>query len=110
MRILNLIIQLRRGSDGYDTTVVPYAVRDGLENPEAALRAAVQDFLTSDTEEARQALDYSYGDFNWGDAMSFVPKFYFIGQGLTPIEEDSIDVIVVHDEMLEKPIAEDKDD
>ena len=109
MRILNLIIQLCR--DGSSTTsVVPYAVRDGLEDPEAALRAAVQDFLTSDTEEAKQALDYSCGDFNWGDVISFVPKFYFIGQGLTPVETSSIDVIVNHDEMLEKPIAEDKDD
>ena len=110
MKTLNLVIQFSREWDKYDTFVVPYAIRDDVEDPEAALRAAVQDFLASGTEDAKHAIDYSCGYFNWGDVLSFVPNSYFVNRGLTPIEGDFIDVTVNHDEVLEKSSDKDEDD
>ena len=101
MRILNLLIKLRR-EDKCDMFVVPYAVNADIKDPEARLRTAIQDFMTSGTEAAMRALEYSCGDFNWGDVASFVPDSYFINVGLTPIDENSIDVIVDHDEVCWK--------
>ena len=109
MRVLNLIIQLNRDWDEKDTSVVSYSIRDDVVSPEDALRGAVQDFITSGTEEAKAALEYASGDFNWGDVMSSVPEKYFINRGLTPLAGyESIDVFVSHDEVLDNRNADDK--
>jgi len=102
MKVLNLVIQLDRGLDGLDTSVVSYSIRNDVVSAEDALRGAVQDFINSGTEESISALKYACGDFNWGDVMSSVPESYFINRGLTPLtDHESIDIFVRHDEVLD---------
>jgi len=102
MKILNLVIQLNKGLDKSDISVVSYSIRNDVISAEAALHDAVQDFINSGTEESISALNYACGNFNWGDVMSSVPENYFISRGLIPLtDQESIDVFVCHDEVLD---------
>lgn len=95
---MNLIIEDR--NEEASSFVVSYRIKDGVQEPEKALRAAVQDFLTSGTEEAKEAVDYSCGCFNWGDAVVRVPNSYFEKYGIVPDCQCAVDVFVNHDEIL----------
>lgn len=101
MKKLNLIIRLEHKRNN-ETRIVPFAIGDSVEDPERALRDAVRDFVHSNTDEAKSALEYACGSFNWGDVMSSIPNEYFVKHGLTPIDDDeSIEVMVDHDEILD---------
>ena len=100
-RICNLVIQ---DSDPYrrEIWVVSYRMERQVVDPEAAIRAAVKDFINSGTEEAKDALEYAAGGFNWGDVMSSIPEEYFMKYGLTPLQQrETVDIRVEHDEVLE---------
>ena len=102
MKILNLVIEQNREWDEHVVSVVSYRISDDVSDPEEALRGAVQDFIHSNTEESKSALDYACGDFNWGDVMSSVPDVYFNKRGLTPMyDNEAIDILVNHDEVLD---------
>ena len=109
MKIFNLIITLDK-IKGEENMVVSYRIREDVTSPEEALRAAVQDFINSGTQESIKALEYAGGCFNWGDAMSSIPNEYFIKRGLTPIEGDSIDISVDHDEILDNRKFDEEDE
>lgn len=97
--ICNLVI--RDGNERPTRTwVIPFEFDADNFNidPEAAIRAAVQDFLRSPESETAQ--EYANGSFNWGDAMSSVPNEFFERRGLHPASATSIDIEVEHDEVL----------
>ena len=98
--LLNLIIEHNEGLKR-DTWVVSFKVNKTVDDPEKALRNAVHDFVHSDTEAAKEALEYANGYFNWGDVMISVPSEYYEKHGLTPLEGESIEVVVEHGEVLD---------
>lgn len=82
--------------------VMSFRMERLVSDPEAAARAAVKEFISSGTVDAKEALDYAAGDFNWGDVMARMPDGYFVKYGLTPISrKETVDVCVDHDEVLE---------
>lgn len=100
-RIFNFVI---KDNDPYrqQVWILSYRLERRVVDPEAAIRAAVKDFINSGSEKSKQALEYAAGGFNWGDVMSSVPDEYFVKYGLTPLnKQETIDVCVDHDEVLE---------
>ncbi|MDR0286822.1 MAG: hypothetical protein LBI03_03815 [Clostridiales bacterium] len=100
LRIVNIVIQDFSDPKETKSWIVSYAVEDYVEEPEKALRNAVLKFIKSGSEEAKSALDYACGCFNWDDVMSSVPDSVFIENGLMPLNENSFDIFVDHDEIL----------
>lgn len=99
-RIMNLIIRDMDTKD-WKIGVENFWVDEDVEDPERALREAVQNFLKSGTEAAREAISYSCGYFNWGDVMSSVPDELFARHGLRKMSGcEAVDVNVEHDEIL----------
>ena len=98
--LLNLVIEHNEGLKR-NTWVVPFKVSETVDDPEKALRDAVHDFVHSDKEVAKVALRSATGYFNWGEVMSSVPSEYFEKHGLTPLEGETFDVVVDHDEVLD---------
>jgi hypothetical protein len=107
-RILNLVVQDR--NDPNSTFVESFALRDDIREPEQPLRRAVSEFVNSGTAEALKAISRANGHFNWGDAMSAVPRELFARHGLTPLDQSSIDIFVDHDETLYDSEDEDMPD
>ena len=99
-KILNLAIQDESDPDESTKFVVSFEIRDDIQQPEQALRDAVQEFINSGTDEAKQAISNTNGLFNWGDAMTAVPDSLFIKHGLTKINAESISVFVNLNELL----------
>jgi hypothetical protein len=108
-KILNLIVQDR--SDPRDTVefVTSFTIREDIQQPGQALRAAVSEFVSSGTAEAKEALDYANGYFNWGDAITRIPDSLFIKNGLTPLKQDAVDIFVDHNEVLNYDDADNPD-
>jgi len=100
LRIINLVIQDFSNPRETKSWIVSYSVDNSVEKPEEALRNAVRQFMTFGSEESKSALNYACGCFNWGDVMSSVPDSVFIKNGLKPLNENSIDIFVDHDEIL----------
>lgn len=73
---------------------------DASHDPGMALRNAVNDFVTSDTPEAKEALERACGAYNWGDVAITVPASFYIARGLTPLTNATAEVMVDHDEIL----------
>ena len=99
-KILNLIIEDRAEYDNRNTWLLSFLIGETVNDPEEALRSAVKDFITSDTSVARDALESANGCFNWGDVKARVPDEYFVKRGLTPLSDNSDEVVVDHDEVL----------
>jgi hypothetical protein len=96
MRILNLI---RERSCENQTWIDTFSVEDYIQDPIAALRAAVQEFLT--TSAGQRAVNYTCYDFNWGDAITYVPEIIWNKHGLYfNLNICSIDYKVNQDEVL----------
>lgn len=68
------------------------------QSAKAAAYAAVEDYLR--TPAAKEIVDGNCGEFNWGDAVAYVPDEFFIAYRLIPIEHTAMDVWVDHDENL----------
>jgi hypothetical protein len=69
------------------------------ENPQAAMRAAVKEYLS--TDEGKQIAENNGDDFNWGDAILNVPAELWEKYGLRMVTHLTDNVIVVnHDENL----------
>lgn len=100
MKLVNLIIR-DMSTKEWKVWVEHFVTLKEIEDPEKEIRAAVQDFLNSGTEEAKQAISFACGYFNWGDAISSVPNEFFFNRGLyySGIPE-SVDINVEHDEIL----------
>lgn len=94
---INLVRERRlpRGTEMYVDT---FEVEDGVKDPEQALRDAVKQFLK--TEEGKKMIEYSAGDFNWGDAVMSVPNEVWKAHGLTMVETGIQDIVVNQDEVL----------
>jgi hypothetical protein len=101
-KILNLVVADFISEIGLDqtATVSSFMLRDDVSHPETTLRDAVAEFISSGTEESRQALENANGSYNWGDALITVPDEIFKKHGLTRIYQDSVDIYVEHDEIL----------
>lgn len=99
-RILNLIIR-DFSSLEWKLWTEPFWVDASVENPESALREAIHDFMVSGSKEAKKAINYACGCFNWGDALSSVPESFFGKYGLRRMSgHEVMDVNVEHDEIL----------
>lgn len=107
-KILNLVVQDRSDPKNPVEFIESFKLRGGIQQPEQALRSAVSEFINSGTVEAQEALNYANGCFNWGDAMRAVPRGLFIKHGLTPLNKDSIDIFVEHNEILGENIGDSK--
>lgn len=83
------------------TWIDTFEVEDFVENPERAIRDAVKEFL--DTDEGKKALSYTCHDFNWGDAVVYVPEEIWKKHGLRFRTVKSVDVVVDQDEVLCEP-------
>ena len=100
-KILNLIIQdWNEPTDRANNFAESFEIIGDVQEPEKALRAAVREFIDSGTAEAKQALEYACGCFNWGDAISSVPDSLFEKHGLRKLHCEALDVFVDHDEIL----------
>lgn len=100
-RIFNLVIE-DNSSLKPRVWVMSFKLSDEVTEPEQAARKAVRAFVLSDCEEAKSALEYADGSFNWGDVMARMPENYFVKYGLTPISrKETVAVCVNHDEILE---------
>ena len=108
-KILNLVIQDRSNIKNITEWIETFNISDEVQQPETALRNAVKEFVTSGTENAKEALDYACGGYNWGDAMSSVPDKLFMKHGLARLYSETVDVFVEHDEVLCGDIISDLD-
>ena len=100
-KILNLIIQDWSDISNNKTQwVESFIIREDVQDPKASLYNAVKEFVNSGTDEAKKALDYACGSYNWGDAISSVPDELFVKHGLTRIYKDTVNLFVDHDEIL----------
>ena len=76
-----------------------FKVDDSVSNIEGAFRAAVADYLK--TPEAKISVEYACGDFNWGDAMMYVPEKIFNQHGIYSVSDNSsVEIFVDQDEVL----------
>lgn len=97
MKTTTVVMEQR---DGMDVEVQTFRV----EHPDGTfavplMRAAVADFFASTPTDAREALDYTGGYFNWADAMNTIPDELWRKHGLNFIVSDG-DEWIDHDEDL----------
>ena len=101
MRVFNLIVNLDRdGRSEIVSFVETFMIRDSVKNPEGALRAAVNEFLTSGTEESEKTISYACSHPNWGDVLGIIHNHLLERHGLTLLSVSSKDVFLDHDEIL----------
>lgn len=91
-----------------------FVMDDNIKNPEEALRIAIYTYLF--TEDAKDMIDYTCGDFNWGDAITTVDEKVLKAFGIEhksdhkqyqlsgPIVEIKVnqDEVLIEDEHLQK--------
>jgi len=95
MKIINLIRE--RKSEG-EVWVDTFSVEDRVQNPEQSLRDAVCEYLRTPAEI--DAIGWATGDFNWWDAIMFVPNDIWNKHGFIPLGMNAINIIVSQDEVL----------
>jgi len=100
-RILNVIITLwHEIRIEKETWVNMYRVRDDVEDPAEAFRAAIVKFCES--EEGANMVRYAGGSPNWGDISTHKPDDFLRSCGFYPFGE-SIAMAVDHDEVVYSP-------
>lgn len=104
MYIVNLIRERTCESQLWIDTFI---VDDSVKNPEQALRDAVKEFLA--TDEGKKANEYACNDFNWGDAVVYVPEEVWAKHGLKFRDMKSVDIKVYQDEVLCDPLTEEEE-
>lgn len=95
MRILNVVRE--RNSEGW-STIDSFLVEDYVVNSEEALRNAVKDYIQS--EEGKQDVIDTNGDFNWGDAMMGITDDFLAPYGLRICCNEVETIFVNQDEVL----------
>lgn len=94
--IVNLI---RERISENEVWVDSFECDESVINPEQSMRAAVKEYLK--TEEGKKAIKDTCNDFNWGDAVLYVPDKIWNKYGLYPLNRNkSIDIKVNQDEIL----------
>lgn len=74
-----IAFERERTSENWRTT--DYFLTDNsVEHPEQAMRTAVAEFLAS--EDGEEAEEETSGDFNWGDAIEYVPDDIWSKHGI----------------------------
>lgn len=90
-----------------------FIAQDHVDNPEKALRKAIDDYLF--TPDGKDMINYSCGDFNWGDAVMSVSEECLNKHGIElkyddktyTISGDTIEITVNQDEVLIRTEHED---
>ena len=100
MKFVNLVITETNPRTADSVRVKSY-YSDEFGSPLQRIRAAVEDFVKSKTEDSIDAL-------NWGDAMVSVPEKYYVKYGLIPI--DVINVFVRHNGDLSEGYEEEEEE
>lgn len=90
------VFKLVRYRGGGEVYVDVFAAAGCVADPERALRSAVEEYLRS--PEGRQAAEETGWEFNWGDALMYVPVEVFLRHGILPL--DVAEVEVHQDEIL----------
>jgi hypothetical protein len=77
------------------TTIPGGAVSMVLDKPatESALRAAIKEFLA--TKEGKAAVENENGNFNFGDAVSYIPDVIWARHGLKHLSDPAETAITV---------------
>lgn len=92
-----------------------FIVQENVENVEKAMREAVKDYLK--TESGKKMIEYSCGDYNWGDAVMSVDEESWNKHGIElkydhkeySIIGETIEIIVNQDEVLCDEIDEEEE-
>ena len=97
---MSKMIQLVRARAGEGEAYINlFHVGADVQDVEAALRAAVEEFLS--TPAGRQAIEETNYDFNWGDAIVYVPAEIWAKHGLKLLDTPAYDTVYVNqDEVL----------
>lgn len=88
--------------DGTDHYISVFEVAGRIDDPEEAIRKAIDAFVeTEDFEDALRSEGIDYEHFNWGDAILHVPDEIWEDHGLMLADrtEDAVSV-VNHNEQL----------
>jgi hypothetical protein len=104
MSKLAVLIRERRSENWRRTDY--FIIQDVVVNPEEAMRNAINEFLF--TDEGKKEITNSFGDFNWGDAISSVTEKDWDKFGIQmkydnqkyTISGETIEIIVNQDEVL----------
>lgn len=81
-----------------------FFVQDGVENPEQALRAAIDEFLF--TDDGQKMITYSGEDFNWGDAVNSTIEPFILKHGIE--RWDETDSYLVTGEVIHLTVNQDE--
>jgi hypothetical protein len=84
---------VRRDHDPEEDYITLLEHAPGLD-VEAALRAAVADYATTEPDDLRAVLQRTNCAFNWGDALAEIPAAIFARHGLR-VQEDRLPVVTV---------------
>lgn len=87
----------RRDIEG-ELWVDSFLADDSVKNPELSIRSAVKEFLS--TEVGKKAVKETMHDFNWGDAVIYVPEKIWNKYGLKFMDVTNVNVPVCQDEVL----------
>lgn len=69
------------------------------DNPEQKLRDAVKEYLQ--TDDGKKMIEATSYDFNWGDAINYVPDEIWEKHGVKPVyESQAVTITVDQDEVL----------
>lgn len=97
-KLFNVIITDRSEWDDPQIWIMSFILPEPLNNPEQALRAAIDEYCKS--PEGQKAVEASGGEFNWGDIMLYLPDEYVLKHGMIPCSRSAVEITVDHDETL----------
>lgn len=100
-----LVVLVRHRSWESETWYDYFTYSNESTPAETSMRNAVADYLS--TKEGEEAIEQTSRDFNWGDAVMYVPDEIWIKYGFTPVEHNkqfsfvnTVEVKVDQDEVL----------
>lgn len=93
--IINLV---RERVSENETWIDVFELDDNIRDAETEFRNAVADYLSTDL--GKQAITWTNGDFNWGDAIMCVPNNVWFEHGIRPLSFRATNIVVNQDEVL----------
>lgn len=81
-----------------------YLIENNIQNPEQFFRNAIEEFMS--TPEGKSAIEYACGDFNWGDAITYINEEILNKHGIYSVNSETENIIVNQDEVLYPGIQE----